>query len=68
MADVTEAQYLDGSKFLDGTWFLAGDVIRPRYFEVFVSSNLDDEMINILADVINLCKAGGIKFAIRKEG
>jgi hypothetical protein len=65
---VLVAQCLDGSRFLDGRWFLSGDIIRPRYFEVIVSNNLDDEMMDILTDVVNSCKAGGIKFAIRKEG
>ena len=66
MADVHYAQYLDGSKFLDGSWFLAGTLMRPRYFEVIVSNNIDDEMMSLLTEIIQSCKAGGINFGIRK--
>ena len=62
-----ESKFLDGTSFLDGSFFLAGSVTRPRFFEVVISSSLDNETVTFLSDIISSCKGGGIKFVVKME-
>jgi hypothetical protein len=59
---------MDGSQYLDGSFYLSGDICQPGFFEVVFSGDVLDETISFISAIIGSCKGAGIKYRIRTEG
>ena len=56
--------WLDGSRYLDGRFMLAGNVFQPAFFEVRIKATTPESLKTYLRNIMAHIKAAGIAYQI----
>lgn len=56
-------QFFDGSRYLEGSWYLSGTKKEPNYFEIVVKK-MNLEELSFFESILKIIKPAGIKYYI----